>query len=187
MHWPNSSQCLVKFTNSVAAQTIIFVPVPQKLVLSTNICVLSMMFAATRTYNRVEPFQKVGHCNYLERHYAHLDSIHDLSLVCCTNYLASSCASNVFGLNCLWFGWINSSAGWYLSDDSGGNLWLVTATNSWIVSTAAAWHLLFVSATIIFVLVNVLSVSTTLWWLKPHHCRLGLPSNSWHQIADCVP
>ena len=53
-----SSQCLVNFTNSVAAQTIIFVPVPQKLVLSTNICVLPMMFAATRTHNRAEAFPK---------------------------------------------------------------------------------------------------------------------------------
>ena len=49
---------MVNFTNSVAAQTIIFVPVPQKLVLSTNICVLPMMFAATRTHNRAEAFPK---------------------------------------------------------------------------------------------------------------------------------
>ena len=56
--WPNSSKCLVKFTNSVAAQTIIFVPVHQKLVISTKICVLPIMFAATRTHNSAEAFLK---------------------------------------------------------------------------------------------------------------------------------
>ena len=56
--WPNSSKFLVKFTNSVAAQTIIFVPVHQKLVISTKICVLPIMFAATRTHNSAEAFLK---------------------------------------------------------------------------------------------------------------------------------
>ena len=105
----------------------------------------------------------------------------------CTNYLACSCASNVSGVNCLWFGWINSFAGWYLSDDSSSNLWLVTATNFWIVSTQVAWRWMLVSATIIDVLVNILSVSSTLWWLKPHHSRLGLPNNKWLQTAASVP
>ena len=189
MHWPKSSQCLVKFTNSVAAQTIIFVPVPQKLVLSTNICVLPMMFATTRTHNRAEAFPQKLVTVTIWRVIMPIWIVYMTypEPVGCTNYLACSCASNVFGVNCLWFGWINSSAGWYLSNDSGSNLWLVTATNSLIVSTPEAGHLILVSATILDVLVNVLLVYSTLWWLKPQHCRLGLPSNKWLQIADGVP